>query len=43
MAFMFETRYPQRVTKHAATSGTLQDNYADCWNGLEKMFDPNKP
>ena len=23
MAFMFETRYPQRVTKHAATVGDL--------------------
>jgi homogentisate 1,2-dioxygenase len=43
MAFMFETRYPQRVTKHAATSPTLQDDYADCWKGLEKRFDPNKP
>ena len=43
MAFMFETRYPQRVTKHAATSATLQDDYADCWKGLEKRFDPNKP
>ena len=43
MAFMFETRYPQRVTAHAATSPTLQDDYADCWKGLEKRFDPNRP
>ena len=43
MAFMFETRYPQRVTEHAAKSSTLQDDYADCWKGLEKRFDPNKP
>jgi homogentisate 1,2-dioxygenase len=43
MAFMFETRYPQRVTAHAANSPTLQDDYADCWKGLEKRFDPNKP
>src|SRR5216683_61501 len=42
MAFMFETRYPQRVTTHAATSATLQDDYADCWKGLEKRFDPNR-
>ena len=40
MAFMFETRYPQRVTAYAATSGILQSDYADCWNGLEKRFDP---
>src|SRR6202453_2036095 len=43
MAFMFETRYPQRVTAHAAKSSTLQDDYADCWKGLEKRFDPNRP
>jgi homogentisate 1,2-dioxygenase len=43
MAFMFETRYPQRVTAHAAKSATLQDDYADCWKGLEKRFDPTKP
>ena len=43
MAFMFETRYPQRVTEHAAKSSTLQDDYADCWKGLEKRFDPNRP
>src|SRR5213079_383298 len=42
MAFMFETRYPQHVTAHAANSATLQDDYADCWKGLEKRFDPGK-
>ena len=43
MAFMFETRYPQRVTAHAATSAMLQDDYADCWKGLQKRFDPTRP
>ena len=43
MAFMFETRFPQRVTAHAAKSPTLQHDYADCWKGLEKRFDPNRP
>lgn len=43
MAFMFETRYPQRVTEYAATSGILQDDYSDCWRGLEKRFDPTRP
>ena len=23
--------------------GDLQDDYADCWKGLEKRFDPNRP
>jgi homogentisate 1,2-dioxygenase len=43
MAFMFETRYPQRVTAHAANSPALQDDYSDCWKGLEKRFDPDRP
>ena len=42
MAFMFETRYPQHVTAHAVNSQTLQDDYADCWKGLEKRFDPKR-
>jgi homogentisate 1,2-dioxygenase len=38
LAFMFETRYRQRVTKHAATLPTRQDDYIDCWEGLKKHF-----
>ena len=43
MAFMFETRYPQKVTRYAADLGELQHDYVDCWRGLTKRFDPNKP
>ncbi len=43
LAFMFETRFPQRVTKYAAELDTLQPDYADCWTGLQKRFDPEKP
>lgn len=43
MAFMFETRFAQRVTEYAATSAVLDDNYADCWQGLDKRFDPTRP
>nr|WP_246504980.1 homogentisate 1,2-dioxygenase [Microvirga antarctica] len=42
MAFMFETRFPQRVTKYAAESATLQKDYSDCWHGLKKTFDPTR-
>ena len=38
LAFMFETRYPQRVTEHAAALPELQQDYADCWQGLERRF-----
>jgi homogentisate 1,2-dioxygenase len=38
MAFMFETRYPQRVTKFAAELKTLDANYASVWAGLKKNF-----
>ncbi len=42
MAFMFETRFPQRVTRFAAEHATLQPDYVDCWSGLERRFDPQK-
>ena len=38
MAFMFETRYPVRLTDWAAGSSELQNAYADCWQGLKKNF-----
>ncbi|HCQ64618.1 MAG TPA: homogentisate 1,2-dioxygenase [Rhodobacteraceae bacterium] len=39
MSFMFETRFPQHLTTFAATEAPLQDDYIDCWDGLEKKFD----
>jgi homogentisate 1,2-dioxygenase len=39
MAFMFETRFPQMLTRYAAESETLQDDYIDCWADLKKRFD----
>ncbi|MDX2205111.1 MAG: homogentisate 1,2-dioxygenase [Hyphomicrobiaceae bacterium] len=38
MAFMFETRFPQHVTRFAIDSDTLQPDYAACWAPLEKHF-----
>ncbi len=43
MAFMFETCHPQRVTSYAAGLPQLQEDYVDCWKGLQKRFDPTKP
>ena len=40
MAFMFETRFMQRVTKYAATSPALQQDYADYGQKLRKRFTP---
>src|SRR5689334_925081 len=42
MAFMFETRYPQRVTRWAARLPQLEESYADCWADLRKRFDPTR-
>jgi homogentisate 1,2-dioxygenase len=42
MAFMFETRYPQRLTKFASELNTLDQSYVDCWAGLTKHFDPTR-
>ena len=39
MSFMFETRFPQHLTTFAATEAPLQDDYIECWDGLEKKFD----
>lgn len=39
MSFMFETRFPQHLTKYAAKEAPLQDDYIDCWASLEKKFD----
>jgi homogentisate 1,2-dioxygenase len=38
LAFMFETRFPQHLTRYAAELATLQADYAECWTGLEKHF-----
>jgi homogentisate 1,2-dioxygenase len=38
LAFMFETRFPQMLTRFAAETEVRQDNYIDCWAGLKKRF-----
>ena len=43
MAFMFESRHMQRVTRAAAEAPGLQDGYQDCWAGLARHFDPTRP
>jgi homogentisate 1,2-dioxygenase len=42
LAFMFETRLPQRITRYAAELETLQRDYIDCWSGLRKQFDTRR-
>jgi homogentisate 1,2-dioxygenase len=39
MSFMFETRFPQHLTRFAAEAGHLQEDYIDCWGDLAKKFD----
>ncbi len=39
MSFMFETRFPQHLTRWAADEAPMQDDYADCWAGLTRKFD----
>ena len=39
MAFMFETRFPQHLTRFSSELETLQKNYTDCWTGLRSRFD----
>lgn len=39
LAFMFETRFPQQLTRFAAEEAPMQQDYVDCWAGLDKRFD----
>jgi homogentisate 1,2-dioxygenase len=43
LAFMFETRFPQRVTKFAAETASLQKAYGAYGHALKRYFDPGKP
>src|SRR5688572_7515754 len=42
MAFMFETRAVFRPTRQALESPQLQRDYHECWQGLQKHFDPSR-
>ena len=43
MAFMFESSAIIRPTRYALETNALQLDYAQCWQGLAKRFDPAKP
>jgi len=43
LAFMFETRFPQQLTRYAAGLDTLQVKYPNVWQGLRRHFDPARP
>ncbi len=43
MAFMFETRNLIHPTKFAMASSQLQAEYFQCWQRLDKNFDPSRP
>ncbi|MEO1017956.1 MAG: homogentisate 1,2-dioxygenase [Pseudomonadota bacterium] len=42
LAFMFETRLPQHLTRYAAEHPQLQTGYPEVWSGLRKHFHPEK-
>jgi homogentisate 1,2-dioxygenase len=43
MAFMFETRWFIHPTRYALDSPQRQRDYFQCWQGLKKHFDPQRP
>ena len=43
LAFMFETRFPQRVSKFAAETPALQEAYPAYGLNLKRAFDPARP
>ena len=40
LAFMFETSAQLHLTAHAVASGTVQQRYASCWEGLPRARIP---
>ena len=42
LAFMFETRFAQKVTQFAAETPSLQASYGDYGQGLKRYFDPSR-
>ncbi|WP_323121773.1 homogentisate 1,2-dioxygenase [Burkholderia alba] len=42
MAFMFETRMLIRPTRHALDTAQLQADYFECWQGIQKHFNPEQ-
>ncbi|MGI4937670.1 MAG: homogentisate 1,2-dioxygenase domain-containing protein, partial [Janthinobacterium lividum] len=43
MAFMFETRNLLCPSAQALALPQLQENYYQCWSGIQKHFDPARP
>lgn len=43
LAFMFETRCVIRPTRFALETAALQADYFQCWQGLKKHFNPERP
>lgn len=43
LAFMFETRYVIRPTEFAMESPLRQQDYQNCWAGLEDRFESGRP
>ncbi|OCC01376.1 homogentisate 1,2-dioxygenase [Labrys sp. WJW] len=43
LAFMFESRFPQRVSAYAAGSEALQKDYGGYGHKMTKHFDPSRP
>jgi homogentisate 1,2-dioxygenase len=43
LAFMLETRWTVRLTRHALTAEYRQPGYDDAWAGLKRTFEPGEP
>ena len=42
LAFMIETRFPQKLSAYAAALSTRQRDYVDVWQNLQRHFDPSR-
>jgi homogentisate 1,2-dioxygenase len=42
LAFMFESRFPQKLTRYSSELESLDLNYIDCWKDLKRRFNGTK-
>jgi homogentisate 1,2-dioxygenase len=38
LAFMFESRFPQKLTRYSSELTSRDDGYVDCWSDLKRRF-----
>jgi homogentisate 1,2-dioxygenase len=43
IVYMFEPRFPQKLTGYSSELPSLDHDYINCWTDLKRKFDRSKP